>query len=74
MSLSRFRQDYGGEPLDERQSSSDPFEQFSLWFEQVRSLEQDPTAMFLATAAWVRRKKALCGSFDSATAEDSSMK
>ena len=50
MSLSRFRQDYVGEPLDERQSSSDPFEQFSVWFEQVRSLEQDPTAMALATA------------------------
>ena len=50
MSFSPFRQDYVGEPLDERQSSTDPFEQFSLWFEQVRPLEQDPTAMALATA------------------------
>jgi pyridoxamine 5'-phosphate oxidase len=50
MSLSDIRREYLGEPLDERKSDSDPFKQFSIWFEQVRGLEQDPTAMALATA------------------------
>ena len=36
--------------LDEIHSDPDPFRQFSLWFEEVRGLEQDPTAMALATA------------------------
>jgi pyridoxamine 5'-phosphate oxidase len=39
-----------GELLDETRSDPDPFRQFSLWFEHVRPLEHDPTAMALATA------------------------
>jgi pyridoxamine 5'-phosphate oxidase len=39
-----------GGPFDETHSDPDPFRQFSSWFEQVRTLEQDPTAMALATA------------------------
>ena len=50
MTLSDIRREYLGEPLDETHSDPDPFRQFSLWFDQVRSLEQDPTAMALATA------------------------
>jgi pyridoxamine 5'-phosphate oxidase len=42
--------EYLGEPFDERESDPDPFKQFSAWFEQVRSLEVDATAMALATA------------------------
>jgi pyridoxamine 5'-phosphate oxidase len=42
--------EYLGEPFDERDSDPDPFKQFSVWFEQVRSLEVDATAMALATA------------------------
>lgn len=36
--------------LDEIHSDPDPFRQFSLWFDEVRGLEHDPTAMALATA------------------------
>jgi pyridoxamine 5'-phosphate oxidase len=50
MSLSDIRREYLGEPLDETHSDPDPFRQFSLWFDQVRGLEPDPTAMALATA------------------------
>jgi pyridoxamine 5'-phosphate oxidase len=50
MSLSDIRREYPGEPLDEKHSDPDPFRQFSRWFEQVRDIEQDPTAMALATA------------------------
>jgi len=50
MSLSDIRREYLGEALDETHSDRDPFKQFSRWFEQVRTLEQDPTAMALATA------------------------
>jgi pyridoxamine 5'-phosphate oxidase len=50
MSLADIRREYAGEPLDEARSDPDPFRQFSIWFEQVRPLEQDPTAMALATA------------------------
>ena len=42
--------EYLGEPFDERESDPDPFKQFSAWFEQVRGLEVDATAMALATA------------------------
>ena len=42
--------EYLGEPFDERESDPDPFKQFSGWFEQVRGLEVDATAMALATA------------------------
>jgi pyridoxamine 5'-phosphate oxidase len=50
MSLADIRREYLGEPLDERHSETDPLRQFSLWFEQVKPLEPDPTAMALATA------------------------
>jgi pyridoxamine 5'-phosphate oxidase len=50
LTLSHIRREYLGEPLDEEQSDPDPFRQFSHWFDQVRALEQDPTAMALATA------------------------
>ena len=50
MSLADIRREYLGEPLDENLSDRDPFRQFSVWFEQVRVTEQDPTAMALATA------------------------
>ena len=48
--LSDIRREYLGDPLDEVHSYSDPLRQFSIWFEQIRTLEQDPTAMALATA------------------------
>lgn len=50
MSLADIRREYLGEPLDDTHSDADPFRQFALWFEQVRRLEPDPTAMALATA------------------------
>ena len=50
MTLGDIRRDYAGEPLDEQHAHVDPFSQFSTWFEQVRTTEQDPTAMSLATA------------------------
>src|SRR5262245_14801601 len=50
MSLADLRRDYQGEPLSETESDADPFRQFARWFEQVRALEVDPTAMALATA------------------------
>jgi pyridoxamine 5'-phosphate oxidase len=50
MSLSDIRREYLGEPLDEAHSDADPFAQFSVWFEQVRAVEADPTAMALATS------------------------
>ncbi len=50
MSLSDIRREYLGEPLDETRSDPDPFRQFSIWFEQVKPIEPDPTAMALATA------------------------
>jgi pyridoxamine 5'-phosphate oxidase len=50
MTLADRRREYLGEPLDDTRSDPDPFRQFSLWFEQVRPIEQDPTAMALATA------------------------
>ena len=50
MSLSDIRREYLGEPFDETHSDPDPFKQFSAWFEQVRRLEVDATAMALATA------------------------
>lgn len=50
MTLGDIRREYLGEPLDEAHSDADPFRQFSAWFEQVRAIEADPTAMALATA------------------------
>lgn len=50
MSLSDIHREYLGQPLDEAHADPDPFTQFSVWFEQVRAVEADPTAMALATA------------------------
>jgi pyridoxamine 5'-phosphate oxidase len=50
MSLADIRREYLGEPLSEAHSDSDPMRQFTLWFEQARDIEPDPTAMALATA------------------------
>ena len=49
MSIADLRRDYMGEPLSEGHADVDPWAQFTRWFEQVRSLETDPTAMALAT-------------------------
>jgi pyridoxamine 5'-phosphate oxidase len=51
MSLADIRRDYLGAPLSETESEADPFRQFARWFEQVRPLEADPTAMALATCS-----------------------
>src|SRR5436190_2710385 len=51
MSLADIRREYLGEPLSEAHCDVDPMRQFAQWFEQVRSLEADPTAMALATVA-----------------------
>ena len=50
MSVADIRREYPGEPFDEVHSDADPFRQFSIWFEQFRASELDPTAMALATA------------------------
>jgi pyridoxamine 5'-phosphate oxidase len=50
MSLADIRREYLGEPLSEAHSDPDPMRQFTLWFEQARDIEPDPTAMALATA------------------------
>jgi pyridoxamine 5'-phosphate oxidase len=50
MSLGDIRREYPGEPFDEGHSDADPFRQFSVWFEQARTVEADPTMMALATA------------------------
>ena len=50
MPLSDIRREYRGEPLSETVSDSNPFNQFTTWFEQVRPLEADPTTMAVSTA------------------------
>ena len=50
MSLADIRREYLGAPLSEAHSDPNPMRQFSLWFEQLRDIEPDPTAMALATA------------------------
>jgi pyridoxamine 5'-phosphate oxidase len=50
MSLADIRREYLGQPLDEAHADPDPFRQFAFWFDQVRTVETDPTAMALATA------------------------
>lgn len=50
MSIADIRRDYSGDPLSETESDPDPFMQFARWFDQVRDLEADPTALALATA------------------------
>jgi pyridoxamine 5'-phosphate oxidase len=49
MSLADVRREYLGEPLSEHESDPDPFAQFARWFEQIRAVDDDPTAMSLAT-------------------------
>jgi len=50
MNLADTRREYIGHPLSETESDADPFAQFARWFEQVRELEIDATAVALATA------------------------
>jgi pyridoxamine 5'-phosphate oxidase len=50
MSIANMRRDYSGDPLSETESEPDPVRQFTRWFEQVRDLEADPTAVALATS------------------------
>jgi pyridoxamine 5'-phosphate oxidase len=50
MSIANIRRDYSGDPLSETESDPDPFAQFARWFDQVRDLEADPTALALATS------------------------
>jgi len=51
VSLADIRREYLGEPLSETESDADPFKQFTRWFDQVRPLDADPTAMALATCS-----------------------
>ena len=51
MSLSDIRREYLGEPLSEAHCADDPMRQFTHWFEQVRTVEPNPTAMALATVS-----------------------
>jgi pyridoxamine 5'-phosphate oxidase len=48
--VSAIRREYLGEPLSEDRSEPDPFQQFTRWFDQVKPLEADPTAMAVSTA------------------------
>jgi pyridoxamine 5'-phosphate oxidase len=48
--LPELRREFPGMALGEAEAHADPFRQFDIWFEQVRELERDPTAMALATA------------------------
>jgi len=50
MNLADSRREYLGHPLSETESDADPFAQFARWFEQVRELEIDATAVALAKA------------------------
>jgi pyridoxamine 5'-phosphate oxidase len=50
MSLADIRREYPGDPLSESHSDPDPNRLFAAWFEQVRDVEPDPTAMAVATA------------------------
>jgi pyridoxamine 5'-phosphate oxidase len=58
MSLGGLRREYLGQPLNERDAASDPFEQFARWFDEARAVEADPTAMTLATATAAGRPSA----------------
>ncbi len=51
MTLADIRREYLGEPLSEAHCDADPMRQFARWFEQVRGIEADPTAMALGTAS-----------------------
>jgi pyridoxamine 5'-phosphate oxidase len=58
MSMATIRREYAGAPLDIADCDRDPFRQFAAWFEQVRGLEADPTAMVLATTSAAGRPSA----------------
>lgn len=46
-----LRRDYPDRPLLEDEAGYDPLVLFARWYEEVRDVEPDPTAMALATAA-----------------------
>ncbi len=49
-SVAMIRREYQGKPLEEKNVSPDPFQQFEEWFEEAaRLIEDDPNAMNLAT-------------------------
>lgn len=46
-----LRREYSGKPLLEDQVHTDPFDQFTTWFEEaVDAIKNDPNAMILSTA------------------------
>ena len=49
MTYSSIRRDYTGQPLVEDRADIDPLRQFQAWFDEVRAVERDATAMSLAT-------------------------
>ena len=51
MNLADIRREYAGDPLSETESDPDPYLQFFRWMEQIRRVDDDPTAMTLATAS-----------------------
>jgi pyridoxamine 5'-phosphate oxidase len=51
LSISHLRRDYPGRPLVEADAGDDPRTLFTRWFEEIRDVEPDPTAMALATAS-----------------------
>ena len=50
MTISNLRRDYLGQPLVEDEAGVDPFALFDRWFIAARGVEQDPTAVALATS------------------------
>lgn len=50
MTFSHVRRDYPGRPLLESEAGDDPRALFTRWFDEIREVEPDPTAMALATA------------------------
>jgi pyridoxamine 5'-phosphate oxidase len=51
VSLGSHRRDYLGAPLLESDAKADPLEQFLDWFRAIETLEEEPTAMTLATVS-----------------------
>lgn len=49
MTYPSIRRDYAGQPLVEDRADVDPLRQFQTWFDEVRNVERDATAMSLAT-------------------------
>jgi len=49
--ISQLRREYVSHPLTEQSVSSNPFDQFHIWFQEVMQVEQpDPEAMTLSTS------------------------